>query len=532
MSTPYKLDFKRYSKRGVSDLISTTAMQAMTTQAYQRMVAAEWIDTGETASDLPPHKYTQTGFLDTYDAAKYCGDYSSAKQKAYACAVCYSIKIPSDALAGTVAKIESIAATLYGDRWTSCGGILSAILSSSATPPTWDSILAATYTSPDPVTAKDDADPTWQAPLRQLTRSNDGDDTLCEAALALSTGVDATAYLHIILRLGDYIATAGAWIEGGVLLFGDTLEVTFNRTVVLGSNTIEVLEPFSFVNSVPLNQGLWNNNSTINNQVQTSYDILLSSSINSELVTSDFVTLSLAAREGAGTIQGIAEVTTAQSLPQVYNGVLPAPVSLPSVGYGVVLSDLVGGQKLYRHFLTGGFFARGGYFNDFGTLSDGLSFENGIEAVPLSSLVFRLSVYVLNGTLPYASDLAHGLTCNCVSRASAFDPSLIFGSATSISMSYSDRRGQPLLASTIIRQDSEFQYGVKSVPVTPLGHVDFESSSGFEAGSVIPFSTPYLLPRHAVFFLNVAVIKAVQSTLMNTSQAVSFSPGKFFIHKA
>ncbi|MDD4061946.1 MAG: hypothetical protein PHW08_14765, partial [Kiritimatiellae bacterium] len=238
MSETYKLKFTRWALRGVSETTTCTAMEAMTTQAYERMVSSEWTKLSGLSSNLPPHKYRQSGFLDTYDACKFCGDYDddTAMQKAYAAAVCYTIKIPADALAGTKAKIEQVAATLYGDRWTSCGAVLAAILTSSPTPPAWADVLAATYSSPDPVTAVDDADPTWQAPLREVVRSNTtatGDplkpDTSCDAVIAV--GVDATAYLHVVLRLGDYIPTYLAWVEGGAMLLGSTLAVTFDRAV-------------------------------------------------------------------------------------------------------------------------------------------------------------------------------------------------------------------------------------------------------------------------------------------------------------
>ena len=92
-------------------------------------------------SDLPPHKYSQSGFLDAYDAAKYCGDYALGKQKAYACAACYSIKLPAEAQTGTKAKVEAILASVYGDRWLAEGAILSAFLTDSATPPAWATIV-------------------------------------------------------------------------------------------------------------------------------------------------------------------------------------------------------------------------------------------------------------------------------------------------------------------------------------------------------------------------------------------------------
>ena len=167
MSATYQLEYTRFVKRGMSDLMTVTAMEAMTSLAYARLVAADWSAVTEQESDLPTHKWDQTGFLGSYDAAKYCGDYSNGKQKAYASAVSYTIKVPVEALAGTIAKVESIAATLYGDRWTSCGAVLSILLTSSATPPVWTDVLAATYTTPYPVTAESDVDPTWQAPAQK-----------------------------------------------------------------------------------------------------------------------------------------------------------------------------------------------------------------------------------------------------------------------------------------------------------------------------------------------------------------------------
>jgi len=246
MSATYKYNFTRWSLRGKSDLMSITAMPAMTTLAYDRMAAAAWIELAEKESDLPPHDWAQSGFLDTYDAAKYCGDYAAGKQIAYACAACYTVKIPADALAGTVAKVEQIAATVYGDRWLSEGAILSAFLTSSATPPAWADIVdgsTALASSPDPAPAADAVTvPDWQAPLRRITRSNTGPDHDYAATLAPATATDATAYLHVVIRLSDYISVpqlsiAGggtrdsAWIEGGAKIDGTTLAVTFDRAV-------------------------------------------------------------------------------------------------------------------------------------------------------------------------------------------------------------------------------------------------------------------------------------------------------------
>lgn len=546
MSSTYRYSYVRHLRQGVTpSLMTVTAMREMTTTAYNAMVATSWKQTDEQLSILPKHHYAQTGFRNTYDAAKFCGDYAASQQNAYACAVCYTIEIPLDALAGTKAKIQKINATVYGDRWLSEGAVLAAIPSSSSEPPEWAQVLIANYSSPDPAVAIDSVS-SWLPPLRKGQRSNTGPDNKCDAEIPLGgSGIDASRYLHVVLRLADYISVSqlvtadgtrdNAWIEGGALIDGSTISVTFDRAVSPDPNVISVIEPFSIFNSIPTNQGFWNNNSTINNQVQNSFDFLSAVPVKDDLVAGDFVSLALAAREGAGQFQGVGEFTTAQDVPQVFNGILPSPVVLPRVGFARVLTDLDGGQKIYRHFLYGGFFARGGFFSGFGQLLSGLSCENAIEAVAGSILVYRASAYAFEGTLPYAvysPDGVTGLTCNCVSRISAFDNGLMYGSATSIMLGHTARRGDNLLASSMIRRDSEFTSAPSSVSVVPLGHIDFLGSSGISAGTVIPFSLPYQLRRHNVFFLNVSVIRVLPSGVSDFDQTVSFNPGKFILHKA
>lgn len=230
MSSLYNYQFTRYGKRGQSGFMSCTAMDAMTAEAYAYLRDAEWVALDSATSDLPPHKWSQSGFKDTYDAAKFCGDYSDGRQMAYACAVSYTIKLPQDAYTGTAATLEAITATLDGDRWLSDGAVLSVILSDDAVPPSWDEVLGAQITTPDPVTEEDDAESEWVAPLRKLTRANDGADSSCEAILPVNA--TAKAYAHIILRLGNYLTHTGAWIEGGALLRGETLTLAFDRDIL------------------------------------------------------------------------------------------------------------------------------------------------------------------------------------------------------------------------------------------------------------------------------------------------------------
>lgn len=227
----YSCPYTRHVKQGKSDLISCTAIATMTSQAHRRMVAAPWRRVEPVVSDLPPHNFLQSGFSDAYDASAYCGDYAEGRQIAYATAACYTVTVPGDALSGTVANITSIALAVAGDRWLSGGCIVSAILTTSAAPPSWADVLAATISTPNPVTSADDIDPTWQAPCRKITRSNTGNDS--RSTIYLQVAAAAQQYLHIIVRLGDYdSASYLAWVEGGVLIDGGTISVEFDRAVI------------------------------------------------------------------------------------------------------------------------------------------------------------------------------------------------------------------------------------------------------------------------------------------------------------
>lgn len=251
MSSIQKLKYTRWVKQGKSEHMTITSMSAMTSLAYNRMSFAPWKKVAEQVSTLPIHHWTQSGFKDSYDAAKFCGDYDKAMQVAYACAACYSIKMPADALDETdpqvKAQVEAVLASVYGDRWLSEGAIVSVFLTDSSTPPDWGTItdkISPSYiaSSPDPAPSKDDVSE-WEEPLRELDRSNIRPDRRYDATLTPLAPVDATQYLHIVIRLSDYVRVSkieiaatselkdNAWIEGGAAIDGTTLQIQFDREV-------------------------------------------------------------------------------------------------------------------------------------------------------------------------------------------------------------------------------------------------------------------------------------------------------------
>ncbi len=195
--------------------VSCTAMAACTQQAYDALMAASWTRVEERESGLPRHNWAQTGFSNLWDAAKYCGDYADGFQHGYATAVCYTIRMPADALAGTVAKIVSLAIPAHGDRWLADGCDVLVYLSDSVNPPEWGA------TADDSVTGQ-----------LEVVPANDGTDTSATVAFDWSAAPKTTlAYLHIVLKLSNYLTHRGAWIEGGAAIDGANIAVTFDRDV-------------------------------------------------------------------------------------------------------------------------------------------------------------------------------------------------------------------------------------------------------------------------------------------------------------
>lgn len=532
-SKTYKYTFKRWSLRGASDLMSITAMPAMTTLAYERMAAASWIELAEKDSDLPPHEWAQTGFLDTYDAAKYCGDYDAGKQIAYACAACYSIKLPAEAQAGTKAKVEAIAATVYGDRWLGEGAILSAFLTDSATPPAWADIVdgsTALASSPDPAPAADAVTvPDWQAPLRRITRSKTLPDNDYAATLTAATATDATAYLHVVIRLSDYIsvrqisATDGgtrdsAWIEGGAKIDGTTLNVTFDRVVDLDAQAkILLINEFNFDDTGRNDSGFMgaiDNASTIALKYTQTVGILPAHE------TGD-----------AAMMRRLLEMRESQTVGQLssLSGASPADNAISrhfdAVGgyVGCLYSAIVGPPAFHRYRLHGMLMARSTYSN--GETVDGLSLDVAIPTLPVGQIV-RIAMYAHSGPIaPALYSDGSKLSCNVVSMASACDPAVILGTATSIGLGY-------FFDATSFPRDDVLPYPPQSVSVVPLGTFDLPGGAGLAANTKIPFSASYTLPRFCVIFVAVNVIGYTSDWVAApaTSTAVQFKPSDLSLH--
>lgn len=535
MSATYKYNFRRWSLRGKSDLMSITAMPAMTTLAYERMAAAAWLELAETDSDLPRHDPMQVGaWADTYDAAKFCTDYAAGKQYAWACAACYSIKLPAEAQAGTKAKVEAVIATVYGDRWLGEGAIISAFLTASSTPPAWADIIetaSPTYlaSSPDPAPAADAVtSPDWKAPLRRITRSNTAPDNDYAATVTADVPADATAYLHVVIRLSDYTsvrqisATDGgtrdsAWIEGGAKIDGTTLAVRFDRAVTAdGQAKIKLLNEYNF-DDVGRNDNRLGG--VIDSESAIAVKYLQTTGVLPAEETGD-----------AAMMRRMLEMRDAQTVAQlnalgesVAGNVVARHFDVLGGWVGCRYSAISGPPAYHQYRLHGMLMVRSTCTNC--ETADGLSLDVAIPTLPVGQIV-RVAMYVHSGAMPYAS-VANGdrLALNIVTMASACDPALILGTATSVSLAY-------FIDSTELPLDTVLPYPAQSVAITPVGTFDLIGGTGLASGTKIPFSAPVTLPRYCVVIVAINVIGYTSAWVAApaTSTAVQFKPSDLSLH--
>ena len=199
--------------------VATTATAAAAGIAYVALQVASWRPAAAGSANLPPHNWAQSGLQDFYDACKYCGDFDAAtmRQHAYACAADYVIKVPDDAQTGDPCDLVSLAVRAHGDRWLAGGAIVAAIPSASATPPAWADVLAAA---------------TAYGPVMAVVPSNTGTDSAADVTLTFPAATAATACIHLVIRLADYTAVRGAWIEGSAMLAESSIAVEYSRDVV------------------------------------------------------------------------------------------------------------------------------------------------------------------------------------------------------------------------------------------------------------------------------------------------------------
>lgn len=203
------------------------AVQELVITAYNAMADAAW-----TRDDSPP-----TMPVHEYDRARPHGDaynatwgYEAETRSERSCcgAVCYTYKIPADAIDQTThgpCSLQSVAVRIRGDRYLNSGAIVAAMQSDDPEPPAWAAVLAA-VTSSDPVCAtSDQLDPETGEPLPPNQRAGETAD------VSIAFSATPLGYVHVVLRCADYLEHRGAWIEGGALVVNSAASAQFSRDV-------------------------------------------------------------------------------------------------------------------------------------------------------------------------------------------------------------------------------------------------------------------------------------------------------------
>ncbi len=195
---------------GVSELTRT---------AYAALLAAPWAISDDPPT-IPVHEFDRS--VPSGDA--FCATWGYSEndrtEQAAAGAVCYTFRIPADALTGEACSITSFSASVVGDRYLNAGAQVRAIASASAEPPSVSQFFAAGVAASSVVCATSDQE-------NDNYNKRTGETETANVSLSVS----ATAYLHVALFCADYLAHRGAWIEGGAMLVCNNASVVFSRSV-------------------------------------------------------------------------------------------------------------------------------------------------------------------------------------------------------------------------------------------------------------------------------------------------------------
>lgn len=232
MSTTHTaLPYRRFTRQvntAAAPLSYTAGMAAAAAAALQ---AAPWVEQSTPASSMPVHTALIDAGAPTFDAYKFCGDYETGVQRAYAGMVAYRFRIPQDALtSGSVADVVSVAVDLYTDRWCVDGARMAAYLSPSPVPSdAWSTLREGSIYTADllPAPGDPDADPPTNT------------DSSATITLTLPGSTAAAGYLYVVLSLEDYATTRGNWIEGSAALDGSSVSVVFSRSVAPDVATLD-----------------------------------------------------------------------------------------------------------------------------------------------------------------------------------------------------------------------------------------------------------------------------------------------------
>lgn len=216
------LNFNRFVKQvsyGPGAVLGTYALAEANADALTKI---EWSAVDETISEIPPLNFTTNPVSEAFDAYKYASDYADGKQKVYAGAVAYKIKLPADAYGAD--DVVGVTVRLHVDRWLIGGARIAAYLSDSELPDEdWETCREGDV--------YEDA---------VLPATDPRSDQQADVELTFPASSTATKYLYVVLSLEDLQSVSPLDVrrlEGGAQLVGILTAVEFDADVTADAET-------------------------------------------------------------------------------------------------------------------------------------------------------------------------------------------------------------------------------------------------------------------------------------------------------
>jgi hypothetical protein len=226
MSTTHSLPYTRFIRQVRTEPMALLATAAAAAQAEALLRIAPWVESADAQSTIPARDALRDGAEETFDAYKFCGNYASGYQRAYAGMAAYRFRVPADALTGPD-HVVSVALPLHVDRWLVDGARVAAYVSAVAEP---SADLATLREGDAYADAELPMEYTEDVPPARIVI--DKSKTL---TITLPASTDALAYLYVVVSLEDYATVRGFWIEGGAMLVGAEAVTTFDADVTADS---------------------------------------------------------------------------------------------------------------------------------------------------------------------------------------------------------------------------------------------------------------------------------------------------------
>ena len=426
-SATQKMPFVRFVRQyaGTQSALSATAAMAADADAQLQVTAWSQVPLAQVAV-MPVHTALLTAAMDNYDAYKFCGNYTLGTQKAFAGMVAYRYTLPASALAyqttltGSIDPTASVNVTgvntlfttelRVGDKILVSGEThtVATITNNTALTVTVAFTNVANDTAPKRLGGKivsvdvpifsdrwnvegtrvawllsDDETPTenwtilregdkYAAGLLPMPANDERVDSTTTQTLAVATHLTARKYLYLFVSMENYTTTRGYWIEGGAVINGANVTVTFENSL-----SADALTTFYTTASNILGSLNWQTPGTWGGQGCRVWQ---------NLVEGGDWTLA------GGLMAANSKFFTATDKIQI---TLASTTSLPIVGLlAANASSTVSASGFYihRHFITPG-----------PRIIRGIYFTSAIPAMANLGQNVRLSFYLANGTTIYGA---------------------------------------------------------------------------------------------------------------------------------